>query len=173
MSQASSARTASFSLAVALLVVGCGDSNPSALPFADYAMAGIYTPTDPSTGRNMRLALGTRHTLTGSYENSVGDQVRFYGRWELHGDEGLTLFLDGAAGLPGEVALQASRERIVTEIPSPPTAPDMGPSGPPQFDYTDVRRLQGTVVIEGTVVQLDLFSEIHLIDGAGGGQTAN
>jgi hypothetical protein len=169
------ARTASITISGALLVVGCGGSNPTGVPYSSlgYDLAGIYTPAEGSA-KNVRLVLSTRYNLTGRYENAVGEDVRFYGDWERRPDGRLTLYMDGGVGLPGEVVLDVAQERVSTSVPVPP--PGIGPAGPPQpprIFFTDLRRLRGEVDIEGTLVELDLSSVIVTSGAAGGGQTAN
>lgn len=170
-----SARTASMILAAALLIAGCGDSNPTGVPYSSlgYDLAGIYTPAEGSA-KNVRLVLSTRYNLTGRYENAFGEDVRFYGDWERRPDGRLTLYINRGVGMPGEIVLDVAQERVSTSVPVPP--PGIGPAGPPQpprIFFTDLRRLRGDVDIEGTLVELDLSSVIVSSGASGGGQTAN
>ena len=173
MTQAHGARGALTLFAVALTMAGCGGASPTAVPYVSLGrdLAGVYNPSEPSTSRNMRLVLGTRHNLTGRYENSAGDDVRFEGTWERLRNGTLVLMFDGHPGLPADVALQVSSETVVTEIPPSPFA--VGPPGPPLFRTQEFRRLHGEVDIEGTLVELDLFRIITTIGAGNGGQTAN
>lgn len=159
-------------LAVILTLAACGDSNPHGLAFVDFgrATAGIYRPAISASNLNMRLAIGTRHTLTGRYETSSGEVVRFEGTWQR---EAFTLFLSfpQQQGLPAELVLEIRRETILTKIEPGPFS--MQPENQPLFLENKIVRLRGAVVIAGVPLDLNLVRVITDVVGAGGGgQTA-
>ncbi len=153
-------------LAVILTLTACGDSNPYGLPFVSLGRdwAGVYNPATPSN-LNMRLVLGTRHNVTGRYEDASG-VVRFYGTWgRRRGD--LVLTLPAQPGLPVELELGVTREKILTEIPPSPFS--LQPENQPLFLEQDIVRLRGAAVVAGVLVELDLVKVITDVVGAGGG----
>jgi len=172
MTHAHRARSASMLLTIALTAVGCG-SSATGVPYVSLGreLAGVYNPTDPSSGRNVRLVLGTRHNLSGRYDNASGQEVRFYGTWSHRRDGRLALSFEGAPGLPAEVVLEVSQETAVVEVPPSPFA--VGPPGPPIFRMSEIVRLQGQLDVEGAAVQLNLFRLIVTLGSGDGGQSAN
>lgn len=173
MSHAHGARSASMLLALAFTAVGCGGSNPTGVPYVSLGrdLAGVYNPTDPSSGPNVRIVLGTRHNVSGRYDNASGQEVRFYGTWEHRRDGRLVLSFDGTPGLPTEVVLEVARETTTIDI-TPGVMPGL-PQPDPLFRTTDVVRLRGELDIGGTLVELDLF-RLAITTGSGdGGLTSN
>jgi hypothetical protein len=172
MSHARRARSASMLLTLAFTAVGCG-SNPTGVPYVSLGrdLAGVYNPTDTSSGANVRIVLGTRHTVSGRYDNASGQEVRFYGTWEHRRDGRLVLSFDGAPGLPTDAVLEVSQETLVQDI-TPEGMPGL-PQPDPLFRTQDIVKLRGQILIEGTPVELDLFRVAVTFGGGEGGQTAN
>lgn len=159
-------------LAVAMTLTACGDSNPSAIPYQALGrdLAGVYNATAPEAVLDLRLVLGTRHTVTGRYEPSPGQIVRFGGTWERRGN---TLFvtLDSQNGLPSGIEFDISRETILTEIEPGPFS--LQPENQPLFLEQKVLRLTGAATVAGIQLDLELIRVITDVVSGGGGQTAN
>lgn len=161
-------------LAGVLLLAGC-DANPAGLPFQTVGrdMAGIYLSQAEAANLDMRIALGTRFSVSGIYKKSTGENVRFSGSWERQGDR-LVMTLSPQPGIPSEITLDISREETLTEIPVDTSRLGGGdPDAPPQFVRRRVVRLTGGVTVEGQTLQLDLVRVITDVTGGGSGQQAN
>jgi len=114
------------------------------------------------------MSLGTRHTLTGRYENSSGQLVRFEGTWQ---GEAFTMFLTfSGEGMPPELVFDITREKTLTPIV--PGRFSAQPENQPLFTERNIVRLRGPAVIAGVPLDLNLFRVITDVVGGGGGPGA-
>jgi len=158
--------------AVVLTLTGCGDGNPTGVPYRDLGrdLAGVYLEATPGSNLSIRLVLGTRHTLTGRYEGDSGEIIRFGGNWERDGAE-LFVTLQGPGGLPSEVDFVITKETIRTLIPRSPFS--MQSENIRNFLEQDIMRLRGVAVVSGVQLDLDLIRVITDIVSSGGGPQRN
>lgn len=157
--------------AVALVLVGCS-GDPTGAPYRSLGrdMAGVYNGTLPASERGFWLTLGTRHTVSGRYEDTSGELVRFEGTWDRRGDI-LLIMLSPQDGLPSEFQFDITREKIYTELERSPFS--MRPeTDPPDFLEQDIMKLSGVAVVAGVQTDLELTRIILDVVG-GGGLTAN
>lgn len=157
-------------VALTLAVTGCGDSNPTGVPYRDLGrdLAGIYYASVPEANLNMRLVLGTRHTVTGRYDSPNG-LVRFQGTWERD-EEVLLVSLPAQEGLPSDVTFSISREEILTEIPRSPFS-QTPETDPPEFIRQNIMRLRAAALVAGAQLDLNLIRVITDVTGGSGGPT--
>ena len=158
--------------AVIPALVGCGNAGPTDVPYVTLGrdLAGVYNATAPTSTLDMRIVLGTRHTVTGRYEHPSGGIVRFQGTWERQGDR-LFVLLGAQEGLPPEIVFDITRETVLTKLPQNPFS--FQPENQPLFLEQDVMRLRGMAVVAGVPLELDLIRVITDVVGGGGGPTQN
>lgn len=156
-------------LPIMLILSACSGPGTTGVPYIDLGrdMAGVYNATSPSSNLDMRIVLGTRHNVTGRYEDGSGGITRFEGTWRRQADD-LFVTLPSQPGLPAELTFRISREVILTEIPRSPFSM-LPENAPPTYLEQEVMRLRGSAIVAGQTLQLDLVRVIVDIPGAGGG----